>query len=73
MNEKQIYPHIKEVDEIISPNASGCKNVKEGTEWLSLCLCLTYGHVGCCNSSEGLHATRHFKMTRHPTMSALPN
>jgi uncharacterized UBP type Zn finger protein len=48
------------------------KNVKEGTEWLSLCLCLTCGHVGCCNSSEGLHDTRHFTVTGHPTMTALP-
>ena len=50
------------------------KNVKKkGTEWVALRLCLTCGHVGCCDSSEGLHATKHFKETSHPAMIALPN
>ena len=36
-------------------------------------MCLVCGHVGCCDSSEGLHATRHFKQAGHPVMIALPN
>jgi len=36
-------------------------------------LCLTCGHVGCCDSSPGTHATNHFKKTGHPVMVALPN
>jgi hypothetical protein len=28
--------------------------------------------VGCCDSSLGKHATRHFHETRHPVMRALP-
>jgi uncharacterized UBP type Zn finger protein len=34
---------------------------------------LTCGHVGCCDSSIGLHATKHFKETGHPAMIALPD
>ena len=38
------------------------------------CECaLTCGHVGCCDSSVGLHATKHFKETGHPVMIALPS
>jgi len=36
-------------------------------------MCLTCGHVGCCDSSVGLHATKHFKETGHPVMVALPS
>ncbi|NAL77501.1 hypothetical protein DYY65_04530 [Nitrososphaera sp. AFS] len=36
-------------------------------------MCLTCGHVGCCDSSVGLHATGHFNQTKHPVMVALPN
>jgi uncharacterized UBP type Zn finger protein len=28
-------------------------------------MCLSCGHVGCCDSSEGKHATRHFRETGH--------
>jgi hypothetical protein len=29
-------------------------------------LCLTCGHVGCCDDSPHRHATKHFHKTRHP-------
>ena len=48
-----------------------CK--KEGSSWVALRLCLLCGHVGCCDSSPGRHATRHFIDTDHPVMVALPN
>ena len=34
-------------------------------------MCLTCGHVGCCDSSVGKHATKHFQETGHPVMIAL--
>ena len=35
-------------------------------------MCLTCGHVGCCDSSIGKHATKHFEETGHPVMKAIP-
>ena len=36
-------------------------------------MCQACGHVGCCESSPGEHATRHFSETGHPAMrSAKP-
>jgi uncharacterized UBP type Zn finger protein len=29
-------------------------------------LCMECGHVGCCDSSIGKHATKHFHATKHP-------
>ena len=33
-------------------------------------MCLTCGHVGCCDSSKGKHATKHFEATGHPIMQS---
>ncbi len=45
--------------------------LKEGTQWVHLRECRTCGHVGCCDSSPGRHATRHFHETGHPVMRSV--
>lgn len=58
----------------VQPNTKACQECEvEGTSWVALRMCLACGHVGCCDSSEGLHATKHYKETGHPVMIALPN
>jgi uncharacterized UBP type Zn finger protein len=45
----------------------GCEDcLKMGARWVHLRLCLTCGHVGCCDSSPNRHATAHFHGTSHP-------
>jgi Zn-finger in ubiquitin-hydrolases and other protein len=39
--------------------------------WVSLRRCLTCGHVGCCDSSPGLHATAHHQASDHPMVETL--
>jgi uncharacterized UBP type Zn finger protein len=39
--------------------------------WVHLRMCLACGHVGCCDSSPGKHATRHFETTGHPLMRSI--
>jgi hypothetical protein len=34
-------------------------------------LCLTCGHVGCCDDSKNKHATAHFHSTHHPVIESL--
>lgn len=47
----------------------GCAEcLRDGTRWVHLRLCLSCGHVGCCDSSPGRHATAHFEATSHPVM-----
>jgi len=36
--------------------------------WAHLRICLSCGHVGCCDSSPRRHATAHFNETAHPVM-----
>jgi thioredoxin reductase (NADPH) len=51
------------------PSDKGCKECLEtGSEWVHLRLCLTCGHVGCCDNSPNRHATRHFHASGHPVI-----
>ena len=66
--------HLSEVREV-TPSAQGCEDcLKTGDSWVHLRMCLTCGHVGCCDSSKNKHATKHFHATTHPVMkSAQPH
>ncbi|MDQ6937239.1 MAG: Na+/H+ antiporter [Actinomycetota bacterium] len=45
--------------------------LRDGTRWVHLRMCLTCGHVGCCDSSVGHHADGHFRETEHPVMRSM--
>jgi uncharacterized UBP type Zn finger protein len=58
--------------EITTTNKRVCEDcVKIGGRWLHLRLCLTCGHVGCCDSSPNKHATKHFAATTHPLVRSI--
>ena len=65
--------HLDQIREV-QPKTSGCEECLEsGEQWVELRMCLTCGHVGCCDSSNSKHATKHFQATQHPIMrSAQP-
>ncbi|MCV7044675.1 UBP-type zinc finger domain-containing protein [Mycobacterium frederiksbergense] len=44
-----------------------CAHAGAGT-WAHLRMCLSCGHVGCCDSSPHQHATEHFRQTGHAVM-----
>ena len=51
------------------PNSDVCEDcVREGTRTVHLRMCLSCGNVGCCDSSVGRHAERHFRTSHHPVM-----
>jgi signal transduction histidine kinase len=55
----------------VEPHANGCEEcLATGDSWVHLRLCLTCGHVGCCNESRNMHATRHFESTSHPIIQS---
>ena len=50
----------------------GCEEcLGQGWQWVELRECRACGHVGCCDSSRGKHATAHFKATQHPVMRSI--
>jgi low temperature requirement protein LtrA len=44
---------------------------KNNYKWVHLRLCLSCGHVGCCDTSVNKHATKHFHKSGHPIMASL--
>jgi len=62
--------HLRAPSGVPSPlTPRGCEQcLRDGTRWVHLRLCLTCGHVGCCDSGPWKHATGHHESTGHPTM-----
>ncbi|WP_111509045.1 UBP-type zinc finger domain-containing protein [Mycobacterium kyogaense] len=56
----------------VSPRSTGCEEcLRLGTPWVHLRLCLTCGHVGCCDSSPMRHARGHAHDDGHPIVAAM--
>lgn len=58
--------HMKAIRDV-EPDGDGCSECRAlGDAWMHLRLCMTCGHVGCCDSSKNRHATRHAEAAGHP-------
>lgn len=56
----------------VPPRTQGCEAcLRLGERWVHLRMCLTCGHVGCCDSSRRRHATAHFFTSGHPVVRSL--
>lgn len=61
------------LDDVRTTEASGDGCVEclaSGGTWVHLRRCVGCGHVGCCDSSPGRHATAHFGTTGHPLVQS---
>ena len=55
----------------VAPSAAGCEDcLRIGARWNHLRVCLSCGHVGCCDSSPNRHASAHHGETRHPLVAS---
>jgi uncharacterized UBP type Zn finger protein len=63
--------HLNQIRDV-TPQSDGCAEcLATGGRWVHLRMCLECGHVGCCDSSPGKHATGHFHTTHHPVMRSV--
>jgi uncharacterized UBP type Zn finger protein len=63
--------HLDQIRDV-KPSAAGCEEcLKMKDRWVHLRMCLTCGHVGCCDSSKNKHATKHFRTTSHPVVRSI--
>ena len=52
--------------------ADGCVDcLVTGSAWCHLRICLTCGHVGCCDDSPHRHASAHAAATEHPLIRSI--
>jgi uncharacterized UBP type Zn finger protein len=64
-------PHLAGIRSV-APRSDGCEEcLRLGDRWVHLRLCMSCGHVGCCDSSRNRHARRHFEETGHPIVRSL--
>ena len=53
-------------------SVEGCEDcLPIGGKWLHLRICLECGHVGCCDSSPGRHASKHAGASEHPIIRSI--
>jgi hypothetical protein len=59
--------HLDSVKDV-EPSANGCEDcLRSGESWVHLRICMSCGHVGCCDSSPNRHATAHWHSNaEHP-------
>jgi uncharacterized UBP type Zn finger protein len=64
-------PHLDEPGVVpppgtVVPSSTGCEDcLLIGGRWVHLRMCVTCGHVGCCDSSPNRHATAHWRTSGH--------
>jgi uncharacterized UBP type Zn finger protein len=65
-----VCTHLGEVRDV-APGADGCEDcLASGGRWVHLRVCMSCGHVGCCDSSPNRHATAHYHATTHPIVQS---
>jgi CPA1 family monovalent cation:H+ antiporter len=71
--DNSLCEHFGLVNQTTKPTTpNGCEEcLLIGSGWVHLRLCLSCGHVGCCDSSPNKHATKHFHKTKHPIVKSL--
>ncbi|MCH7804430.1 MAG: UBP-type zinc finger domain-containing protein [Acidobacteria bacterium] len=65
--------HLKQIKIIAKPDeVKGCDECLQiGSSWVEVRMCLTCGHVGCCDSSKHQHARNHYETTQHPIIQSV--
>jgi hypothetical protein len=59
------------IDVTAQPSGTGCIECETASPpawWVHLRRCAACGHIGCCDSSPGQHATAHATSTGHPVI-----
>lgn len=63
--------HESPAAEGVEPSGDGCRAcLEDGMRWARQRMCRVCGQVGCCDSSPGRHATRHFHDAGHAVMQS---
>jgi hypothetical protein len=64
-----VCSHLDQIKPVTPSSTVGCSDCIEiGARWNHLRLCLTCGHVGCCDDSPNRHATKHAGESGHPVI-----
>ncbi len=63
--------HLQDLAVCEPSRLDGCEDcLKIGGRWVHLRMCMTCGHVGCCDNSPNRHATAHYRESAHPVIQS---
>lgn len=70
MSEQREVPRSgPDIDPSVPPSGDGCVECLAADGWwVHLRRCAACGHIGCCDSSLGRHASAHARTTGHPVI-----
>jgi uncharacterized UBP type Zn finger protein len=72
MMQPVVCTHLDSIRDVEPRTPEGCEEcLAMGDDWVHLRLCMTCGHVGCCDDSKNKHATKHFRAIKHPIIRSL--
>lgn len=63
---KKPCTHLDMINDVEATSEVCDQCVELGETWPALRMCLTCGHMGCCEDAKYQHAFRHFEETGHP-------
>ena len=68
---KKKCSHMETLEPVVPSSPDSCPTCVEMEDtWVNLRLCLTCGHVGCCDNSKNKHASKHAADTAHPVIQS---
>ena len=71
MGERYPCGHFDDIRGVQPATPNGCAEcLRGGTAWVHLRVCLSCGHVGCCDDSPMRHATAHYRASAHPVIKS---
>jgi uncharacterized UBP type Zn finger protein len=66
----QTCNHLDQIADV-APSSDGCEDcLRIGGRWVHLRMCMSCGHVGCCDDSPNRHATAHYHAEHHPIIQS---
>ncbi len=64
--------HLDQVRDVEPDSTAGCGDcLAVGSRWVHLRMCLSCGHVACCDSSPNRHATAHAGASGHAVIRSM--
>ena len=67
----EVCAHLQVIEVPAARTPNGCEEcLATDSRWMHLRLCLTCGHVGCCDQSPNRHARAHAETVGHPAIKS---
>jgi ubiquitin-hydrolase Zn-finger-containing protein len=64
--------HLDQIQDVSPDSSEGCGDcLAIGSRWVHLRMCLSCGHVACCDSSPNRHATAHAGGSGHAVVRSM--